>query len=279
VRVASRSFILRAVLALTDVDTVALWTGLISAIVSIVLSIVAILFARDVDRRSLEINNQTIRSLEAIQAAVKRLSDDTGGLIKVAWERMLGSVGNTGPRADADLQTLLSGLVGELRQDAGDLPPGKDVDRLIHDMDERVRRATSRHGDRGAMPKSWAFNLVVEAIESVSPLAIELLRALQGGHFLTRAQYQHLRQDPDLAVAMDELRDRDLLMPFQRRGAKGEETVYGIAPWFHAVIGPALVFTDHETPSSPEAERIQTALRDVGYLTDSPVADSVARPH
>lgn len=257
-----------SVFALTEVETVNLWVALISAIVSIVLSIVAILFARDVDRRSLEINNQTIRSLEAIQAAVQRLSDDTGGLIKVAWERLLGSVGPISPPADREVQTLLSGLLSELREDAGELPPGANVDRLIRHMDERVRRATSRHGDRGTMPKSWTFNVVVDAIESISPLAVEMLRELQGGHLLTRSQYQQLRNDPELAVALDELRDRDLLMPFQRRGAKGEETVYGIAPWFHSVIGPALVFTDHETPSPPEAERILAALRDVGYPTD-----------
>jgi hypothetical protein len=259
-----------SVLALTDVDTVALWSGLISAIVSIVLSIVAIWFARDVDRRSLEINTQTIRSLEAIQAAVQRLSDDTGGLIKVAWERMLGSVGASSPRADTDLQTMLAGLVGELRQDTADLPAGASVDRLIRGMDDRVRRAAVRHGERGSMPRSWAFNVVVDAIESMSPVAIELLRELQGGHFLTRAQYQQLRRDPELAVAIDELRDRDLVMPYQRHGAKGEETLYGIAPWLHGVIGPALVFTDHETPSSPETERVRAALREVGYLAESP---------
>jgi hypothetical protein len=257
-----------SVFALTDVETVGLWVGLISAIVSIVLSIVAILFARDVDRRSLEINNQTIRSLEAIQAAVQRLSDDTGGLIKVAWERMLGSVGPDSPQADREVETLLAGLLSELRDDAGELPPGATVDRLIRHMDERVRRATSRHGDRGSLPKGWAFSVVADAIESLSPLAVELLRELQGGHVLTRSQYQQLRNDPELAIALDELRDRDLLMPFQRRGAKGEETVYGIAPWFHGVIGPALVFTDHEVPSGPEAEHVRTALRDVGFLSD-----------
>jgi hypothetical protein len=260
----------RSILALTEVETVGLWAGLISAVVSIVLSIVAIMFARDVDRRSLEINNQTIRSLEAIQAAVQRLSDDTGGLIKVAWERMLGSVGPANPQAGQEVQALVAGLFGELRDDAVDLPPGGSVDRLIRDTDERARRVTGRHADRAAMPKSWAFNVVIDAMESLSPLAIELLRELNGGHHLTRAQYQQLRQDPDFAIALDELRDRDLLMPFQRHGAKGEETVYGIAPWFHGVIGPALVFTDHEAPSAPEAERVSAALREIGYFGDAP---------
>jgi hypothetical protein len=270
-----------SVLALTNFDSVDLWIGLISSIVSIVLSIVAILFARDVDRRSFEINNQTIRSLEAIQAAVQRLSDDTGGLIKVAWERMLGSVGPTAPASDRELQTLLAGLLGELREDAGDLPAGMTVDRLIRDASERVRKATGRQADRLPLPKSWAFNAVTEAIESLSPLAVELLRELQGGHVLTRTQYQQLRQDPDFAVALDELRDRDLLIPIQRRGSKGEETVYGVAPWFQSVLGPALVFTDHETPSAAEAERVRTALRDIGSSaspTQAPAPPEQGKP-
>ena len=35
--------------------------------------------------------------------------------------------------------------------------------------------------------------------------------------------------DPELAPALDELRDRDLLVPFQHRGARGEDTVYGLS--------------------------------------------------
>jgi hypothetical protein len=87
-----------------------------------------------------------------------------------------------------------------------------------------------------------------------------------------------LRRDPDVAVAIDELRDHDLLVPLQRRGAHGEETIYGIAPWFHDVIGPALVFTGHESPSEEEAERVMRALSEVGFVsdksTDGPVPSS-----
>src|SRR6267143_1957013 len=208
-------------LALTQLEAVGLWAGLLSSVVSVVLSLVAIFFARDVDRRSIEINNQTIRSLQSIQSTVQRLSEDTGGLIKVAWERM----------------------------------------RHATDGKSGTERSTG--------PRSWAFNAVVQAIESLSPLAIELLRALEGGHHLTRAQYQELRRDSDLAVAIDELRDHDLLVPLQRRGARGEETIYGIAPWFQEVIGPALVFTGHESPSEADAQKVMSALREVGYDAES----------
>jgi hypothetical protein len=264
------------VLALTQVETVGLWVGLVSAIVSIVLSIVAIGFARDVDRRSMEISHQTIRSLEAIQSTVQRLSDDTGGLIKVAWERMLGSMGSGPPVSNGELETMLAGLLQEFRQDADDLAPGTGIDKLAREVSKRMQRAAGRKNgaDRVEAPKSWAFNTVVQAVESLSPLAIELLRTLSEGRHLSRTEYQQLRQDPELALAVDELRDSDLLMPFQRRGKHGEETIYGLAPWFQAAIGPALVFTEHETPSAPEAERVATALARVGQSEVMPAAVS-----
>jgi hypothetical protein len=250
-------------LALTQVETVALWTGLISAIVSIVLSVIAIAFARDVDHRSLETTHETIRSLETIRSTVQRLSDDTGGLIKVAWERMLGTMG-PGPSAH-ELHDVVSGLVNEFRQDAGELNAGTQVDRLAQNMAERVRRATS--GGNGAgpepAPRGWAFNAAVQAIESLSQPAIEILRVLDEGLCLRRSQYQSLKADPELALALEELRDHDLLIPFHRRGPKADETVYGLAPWFVGVTGPALVFTGHETPSTTVAERVRTALASV----------------
>jgi hypothetical protein len=261
---------------LTQVETVGLWVGLISAVVSIVLSIVAIVFARDVDRRSMEISHQTIRSLEAIQSTVQRLSDDTGGLIKVAWERMLGSMSAGQPVPAGELETMLGGLLQEFRQDADDLAPGTGVDKLAQDMSKRLRRAAGRRsgGDRPEAPKRWAFNTVVQAIESMSPLAIELLRALADGRHLTRSQYQQLRQDPELALALEELRDSDLLMPLARKGKHDEETIYGLAPWLQDVIGPALVFTGHETPSTPEAERAVAALDNVSRSEEKPAARS-----
>jgi hypothetical protein len=262
--------------------TVATWTGVFSSAVSIVLSVVAILFARDVDRRSMEVNNQTIRSLETIQATVQRLSDDTGGLIKMAWERMLGSVAVTS-RSGGQLERTLSGLLGEFQQDTSELAPGTDIEKLARDMGERMRRAASQRQDQepDGAPRGWAFNTVVAAIESLSPLAIELLRHLDRGAPLTREQYRRLKRDPELAAALDELRDRDVLMPFQQRGSRGEETLYRIAPWFQDVIGPALVFTGHETELSAESERISEKLGEVGAMVkpaNSATSHNAARP-
>src|ERR1700737_1894513 len=164
-------------LALTQLETVGLWAGLLSAVVSVVLSLVAIFFARDVDRRSIEISNQTIRSLQTIQATVQRLSEDTGGLIKVAWERMLGTMGAQAPQIDNNLQGLLAGLLAEFREDATEIAPGSGVDKLARKVGERMRRATDGKSgaDRSSAPRSWAVNAGVQAIESLRALAIELL--------------------------------------------------------------------------------------------------------
>jgi hypothetical protein len=226
----------------------------------------------------MEISSQTIRSLESIQATVQRLSDDTGGLIKVAWERMLGSM--PAPRADGDFQGLLSGLLGEFRQDVTELPPGASVEKLTRDVAERLRRATTQGlgGGRESQLKGWAFDAVAEAIESLPPLAIELLRRLERGQHFTRDDYRELRRDPELATALDELRDRDLLVPFHHRGAHGEDTVYGLAPWFQAVVGPALVFTGHETPWLPESQEDETALRQMGDIPET-ISDGSSTTH
>jgi hypothetical protein len=243
----------------------------LSAAVSIVLSAIAILFARDVDRRSMDVSNQTIRSLETIRTTVQRLSDDTGGLIKVAWERMLGTVATPAP-SDTVVQGLVSGLLAEFREDLDELAPGTGVDRLTREMGERVRRTSRRSDEHRAAPRSWAFNAAVDAIQSLSLFPIELLRVLETGTHLTRGQYRQLRKEEDIALALDELRDRDLLVPLQHRGPQGEETVYALAPWFRDVVGPALVFTGHETPTT-EADRVASALRAVGVR---PGADAAA---
>ena len=100
-------------LALNQVETVALWIGVVTGVASIVLSIIAILFARDVDRWSGEVSKQTIRSLESIETTVQRLSEDTGGLIKVAWDRMLGTMERDGGPSRDQLRTVLSGLLAD----------------------------------------------------------------------------------------------------------------------------------------------------------------------
>jgi hypothetical protein len=159
-------------------------------------------------------------------------------------------------------------------------PRGASVDKLTTDVAERLRRAATQGlgGGRERRSKGWAFNAAVEAIESLPPLAVELLRYLERGQHLTRHHYRELRRDPELATALDELRDRDLLVPLQHRGARGEDTVYGLAPWFRAIVGPALVFTGHETPSLPESQEVEAALRQTGAIPET-VSDGSSTTH
>jgi hypothetical protein len=256
-------------IALTQVETVALWTGLLAGVVSIVLSVVAILFAHNVDQRSSEVSNQTIRSLESIQSTVERLSADTGGLIKVAWDRMLvGAIGATSPEADTDLRAAMSGLLAELRQEVGEVAPGTELERLTVEAGDRVRDGSD--SEEPTRRPTGAFNAAARSIESLSPISTELLRALTDEHaHLTRAQYKRLRANPGLKLALEELRARDLVVPLAGRNESDEEeTVYWLAPWFHDVIGPALVFTGHERPTDNEAAHVHAALREVGYFDD-----------
>lgn len=77
---------------MTDVEKVALWIGLLSGAISIALSLVAIVFAILVDKRAKDVSDQTIKSLQKIESAVERQSDDTRELIKAGWDKMLGTV-------------------------------------------------------------------------------------------------------------------------------------------------------------------------------------------
>ena len=73
---------------MTDVEAVALWVGLIASIVGVVLSIVAIAFAVLVNNRVSDINDKMIQSLQKIEFAVERSSEDTRELIKAGWDKM-----------------------------------------------------------------------------------------------------------------------------------------------------------------------------------------------
>jgi hypothetical protein len=97
---------------------------LISSAVSIVLSIVATTFAVLVNNRSEKVSDETIRSLQKIESAMERLSEDTSGLIKAGWETMLGSVSGRSHREEAPVSTtaakeLASGIVTELQSEIG----------------------------------------------------------------------------------------------------------------------------------------------------------------
>jgi hypothetical protein len=102
-----------------EVEKVALWAGLLASVVSTVLSIVAIWFAVHVNSRSESVSDQTIKSLQKIESFVQRLSEDTSGLVKAAWDKMLGTfqpsetIGSKSGAAVA--KEVASGLTAELK--------------------------------------------------------------------------------------------------------------------------------------------------------------------
>ena|SRR5436190_17397695 len=106
---------------MNNVEQVALWVGLISGIVSIVMSVVAIAFAVMVDRSSRAVTAQTIKSLQKIESDVERLSSDTRELIKAGWDRMLGSVSLAYPPESTAPSQLASGIAAELKSELAPL--------------------------------------------------------------------------------------------------------------------------------------------------------------
>jgi hypothetical protein len=81
---------------------------------------------------------------------------------------------------------------------------------------------------------------------------------------MTREQYKTLREDPEMHEALTELRRGSLILalsPYDETSGP----VYWLAPWYHDVIGPALVFTGNETPSASEQEFVNRLFDEVGY--------------
>ena len=96
-----------------DVEAVALWVGLLAGLASVVLAVVAIWFAFWVNDRATEVNDQTIRSLQKIEAQVERAADDTTNLIKGAWDKMLGQVPPQDTTSSGSMQEVAAGLAAD----------------------------------------------------------------------------------------------------------------------------------------------------------------------
>src|SRR5258706_2692276 len=98
----------------SDVEKVATWAGLITGIAGSVLSVVVIWFALATEARSRAVSDQMIKSLQKIESAVDRTADDTQGLIKVAWDRLIPGAGvgaaDPGPLDPSSSEQIASGI-------------------------------------------------------------------------------------------------------------------------------------------------------------------------
>jgi hypothetical protein len=258
----------------SQVETVALWVGLLVGVASIVLSVVAIAFAEAVNRRSREVSDQTIKSLQKIESSVERLAADTRELIKVGWDRMLGSMDRDHPLPpDTGLKEVAAGLAAELRTElglSGDKTdkPGKQV--VASDDQARVKQLLSALEDSVAAqlnllrPRDRPSDKVDAAREELGKLSLEaqaLAHAILGQH-LTREQYIRLRRSP-IADAVRALRHAGLLVPVAHSEDGVEQPAYYFPPGFGDALHLAGPLLPH-IPSDVE-RRVRDELRKVGY--------------
>ena len=256
---------------MSDVEKVALWFGLIASVVSTVLSVVAIWFAVHVNSRSEAVSDQTIRSLQKIESFVQKLSDDTSGLVKAAWDKMLGNIYRSeGVAAQvSNAKEIASGLTAELKteieekartgQQATPLEITQRLEKAIESWEKALETqiAPARNPRRDRETYS-----MYRFLRKLSPMALELLSQIKNYH-LTRAQYRSLL-DSDLAQTIRELRRAGLLVPLE-----GTEELGRKAPvyWFPSGSSPrirqalmAIGPTDAETRNI-----VDTALKTAGY--------------
>jgi hypothetical protein len=262
----------------TQVETVALWAGLITGVASTVLAVVAIWFTFVVNQRSTQVSDQTVRSLEAIESAVKRQSTDTNDLIRAAWYKMLGSsaedLGSVLPADAAEEKQLASGLASEVEADlqsaaAESDTAGQDkqvasmlaqINRSLADLQSDMESQLRTQRRRGFGQR---IEPLVEELGSVSPGAQELARLLTRP--LTRDQHQSLEADAELGNAVRELRREGLLVPLggvnQPTGRRGP--IYWFPPNSARAVRAALMLLPPVDQST--IERVRTALKRAGY--------------
>lgn len=256
------------------VSSVATWAGLILGISSTVLAIVTIGFARATDDRSERISVQTITSLQRIEGIVERLSQDTNGLIKAAWDKMLQPGTNEASTnqelvARSELELALQEIRAELetiKPTAGQETETRSLESITKTVEnlERNLHRQSRELVRSTAEQT-SIGALVRLFEGFSTVTVELARALfRGGRHLTKHQIDLLMQTP-LGAAIIELRDNQLIAPFQSATAED-----GAVFWFAgqtSAIETALTLVGRQNHVAQR--RVSIYLRKVGYLSDS----------
>jgi len=262
---------------MAQVEAVALWVGLLSSVVSIVLSIVAIAFSLSVDKRSRDVTVQTISSLQKIESAVERLSSDTRELIKAGWDKMLGNVGNaTAPvPSDPPTKEIASGIAAELRAEIGALAAGGstalqpeviklELERVLKGFEAAI--ASQLRGQRLERP-SDSLDRTVAVLNDMTTEARALVRELRG-HHLTRKEYKNIMSGP-LAEALSQVRQSGLLIPVSHRDPDGSaQPCYYFPASLANVIRAALPLVDQ--PTLEVRKRVREVLRAVGYPSGHP---------
>lgn len=258
------------------VNQVALWAGFISSIVSIVLSVVAIIFAILVDRGAREVTSQTIKSLQKIEADVERVSNDTRDLIKAGWDRMLGSVPLVRQAESSEASKLASGVSAEITTelrtlvDNTDISKHKVLERKINDVLDAVQGTLALiEPTYGANPfRDAAVSQLHSQLQRLSPQALALaVMIFQQHHHLEAEQYQNLR-DGGLGRAVRELRRTGLLEPHVAAGKDDSDPpVYFFPSRVIGALGPALSLMT--APSDTDLNAAVQELRRIGFWREA----------
>jgi hypothetical protein len=236
---------------------------------------VALWFTFQVDKRSRDVSDQMIRSLQKIESTVERSSGDTVDLIKVAWERLLGNVGLPNGRSDAsvdiedNVKEIVAGVAAELKSDIspkrGEAQPSQHdilqrIDGLAGRLEQSLRNEASRAdsvGDR--------LSNTQRLIVGLSPRARELVRQMVTGGHLTLQQYRALFSgEVSLQGEIRELDSMGLIGPLRGKSSTGEdEPVYWFSPGRSRFIRAALSLT--RDADSSYADEVRAELAKVGY--------------
>ncbi|MFI7590412.1 hypothetical protein [Micromonospora sp. NPDC049359] len=265
---------------MSEVEAVGTWVGLITGVFGVALSIVTIWFALTTDRRSKEVSDQTIRSLQKIESAVERSSSDTQSLIKVAWDRLLEGPSrfvshSAEPRSTQALETANSGLSAEIQAELEDLKKAtndggaaEQIAQLTASIEALHLQLSKREEEDRRTPSSRTtpneqIDYLLSTLAQLDPRGLELFRIIANtSRHLTREQYVALAdKKSDIAFAIFDLRESRLLVPL--KGAK-DEPVYYLHPNISRVARTALKLTSERHPEI--AETLWSSLRAVGYM-------------
>ena len=252
----------------------ALWVGLFSGVVSIVLSLVAITVAILIERNSRAVTAQTIKSLQKIESDVERLSGDTRELIKAGWDRMLGSV-SAPPPAEGTSSELAAGIAAELKAEFAPLIRATDqgerelLQRRLAEAVETLQSSLSSVSSEqlGAARLSAAVDRLLPRVESLSAEGLALLLGiLSRRRHMEPDQYRQLRDGP-LDSAVREVRRAGLLAPYRAAGrSDNDPPVYFLTD--HARLLPA-VSSLVPSPGHAAQELVKDELQRVGYTDDA----------
>jgi hypothetical protein len=254
-------------------ESLAFWISFIGTIVSIVLSLVAIVFSVLVDRRSTTVSDRTIQSLQKIESAVERSSSDTRELIKAGWDRMLGNVGKEPSRetSDASAKEVAGGIAAELRTElmkiAADVGVSEgaskakfqEIENYLKNL-EATLSAQLRTARTEQRP-SARIDSIISTLRELSPRSYALVAAINGKH-LSQDQYQKLSRGR-LMRPLLELREEGLLVPAVHKTNHGPEPCYYFPSSTARTVSSALEISGE--PNSDAFAEVLAELKSVGY--------------